>query len=62
MTPLTWDLGFPLHRSTNGTFAFISTEIKNDFEFKLLVNDQTWQTGANVMGKAGMDQSVAPTF
>lgn len=62
MTPLAWDLGFPLHHSTNGTFAFISTETKSDFEFKLLMNDQTWQTGANVMGKAGTDQSVAPTF
>lgn len=62
MTPLTWDLGFPLHRSTNGTFTFISTETKNDFEFKLLMNDQMWQTGVNVMGKAGMDQSVAPIF
>lgn len=62
IVPLTWDLGFPLHRSQSGTQSFVSTEVTGDFEFKLLLNDQTWQMGPNAAGKGGMDHTVVPSF
>lgn len=60
--PLTWNAGFPMHSSAQGVWTFVTTEIASDFEYKILIDDKTWQTGANVLGKAGIEQSVTPTF
>lgn len=62
IAPLTWELGFPLHRSQSGAQSFISTEMTGNFEFKLLLNDQTWQMGPNATGKGEMDHTVVPSF
>jgi len=62
LAPLSWDLGFPMQRTTIGQYGFTSTELAGDFEFKILLNDQSWQTGPNVLGKGGTTQIVMPTF
>ena len=62
LAPLSWDLGFPMQRTTIGQYGFTSTELTGDFEFKILLDDQTWQTGPNVQGKGGTTQMVMPTF
>lgn len=60
--PLSWSAGFPMRRTVPGEWAFVTTELGSDFEFKVLVDDTTWQTGPNVPGKSGMDQVVTPAF
>ena len=62
VAPLSWDLGFPLQRIMPGQHRFVSTELTGNFEFKILIDDQTWQTGPNTSGTSGMDQIVTPTF
>lgn len=62
LSPLTWDLGFPLHQKTVGSRVFLTTEMQSNFEFKLLHDDQTWQTGPNNQGNSGSDHWVMPTF
>lgn len=60
--PLAWDIGFPMRRLSPSEHVFVTTELAGDFEFKVLVDDATWQTGANVPGKAGMANVVTPVF
>lgn len=60
--PLSWDTGFPMRPVAPGEHAFVTTELDADFAFKVLVDDATWQTGANVVGVAGTSQTVTPVF
>lgn len=60
--PLAWDIGFPMRRLSPDEHVFVTTEFASDFAFKVLVDDATWQTGANVSGKAGTAQVVVPAF
>jgi endonuclease/exonuclease/phosphatase family metal-dependent hydrolase len=62
VAPLTWDLGFPFHIKPGGSRFFVTTELQGNFEFKLLLDDQTWQMGPNELSTAGQDQTVTPTF
>ncbi len=60
--PLSWDIGFPMRPVAPGEHAFVTTELDADFAFKVLVDDATWQSGANVPGVAGTSQTVTPVF
>ncbi len=60
--PLSWNLGFPVQQSVPGQYGFVSTELVGSFEYKILIDDQTWQTGPNASGVAGTDLMVMPTF
>lgn len=62
VAPLTWDVGFPFHDKPGGTRFFVTTELQSNFEFKLLLDDQTWQLGPNQQGLVGMEHTVMPTF
>lgn len=60
--PLSWDLGFPLRRVSQGEYLFVTTELASDFAFKVLLDDAVWQVGPDVAGVAGASQVVTPTF
>lgn len=60
--PLSWDIGFPMRPVAPGEHTFVATEIEDAFAFKVLVDDATWQSGANVAGVAGTSQIVTPVF
>lgn len=60
--PLSWDTGFPMRPVTQGEHAFVATEIDGGFAFKVLVDDATWQSGANVPGVGGTSQVVTPVW
>lgn len=62
LTPLSWDLGFPMVPISAGQYRFVATEISGNFEFKTLLDDLTWQTGANEQGKGGTTQIITPMF
>ena len=61
VAPLDWTTGIPLHPRA-GRWHFVTTEIVRGFAFKLLRDDMEWQTGANVVGRAGEDHAVSPAF
>lgn len=62
LAPLEWELGWPLRQVAADLHVFMTTELAGDFEFKALLDDVTWQSGANVIGVAGAEQSVSPIF
>jgi len=62
VAPLSWNLGFPTRRTSNGQHAFVTTEMTGNFEFKTLLDDATWQKGPNMLGTSGTNQVFTPTF
>lgn len=62
VAPLSWTLGFPMRRTSNGQHAFVTTEMTGNFDFKTLLDDTTWQTGPDVQATSGTDQVITPMF
>lgn len=60
--PLSWDAGIPMRRQPPDAQALVLTEVQGAFKFKILRDDTDWQTGADVSGTAGTDQTVTPVF
>jgi hypothetical protein len=57
---LSWNVGQKMTWA-NGTWTW-STTSSQSFEFKVLINDQTWSTGENYTTKAGQKVSFTPQF
>ena len=57
---LSWDKGQTL-QWTNSAWAW-TTSSKENFEFKVLINDQIWAQGENMTAKAGSKVVFKPTF
>ncbi len=60
--PLSWDRGLPMINRGADEWVFATTEIRTDFAFKTVVNDESFQTGPNEMGTAGAPTEVTPLF
>jgi len=60
--PLDWVTGWPLLDVAADEWRFVGTELDGAFEYKVLLDDATWQVGPNEMGAAGEDLSVVPVF
>ena len=60
--PLDWSAGWPMHSLGPGRWRFVSTELFGEVELKVLVDDETWQLGANEVVTAGVDLTFAPSF
>jgi endonuclease/exonuclease/phosphatase family metal-dependent hydrolase len=60
--PLSWDRGWPLLNVAADEWRFATTELTAAFAFKLLRDDDTWQTGADVAGTPGTTHDVTPAF
>jgi endonuclease/exonuclease/phosphatase family metal-dependent hydrolase len=60
--PLDWARGWPMFATDASTWIFATSELRADFEYKVLVDDATWMTGVNAAGVAGADNDVRPAF
>lgn len=60
--PLSWSVGFPMRLRAPEEHAFVSTEITGAFSFKTLIDDTQWQSGSDVVGAAGEESVVSPSF
>jgi hypothetical protein len=59
---LSWDKGLPLSTVDATTWKWSTTEAKDQLSFKLLVNDQVWAKGDDVVVEAGKSIQLAPVF
>lgn len=62
VAPLGWTRGWPMHALSPGRWRFVATELAGTVELKALVDDVTWQTGANQRVGAGDDLTFTPSF
>jgi len=61
--PLSWDLGWPAWPAADDRWVLLLTELPAEpFEYKVLVDDVTWQAGDNVPGEGGEDNETTPVF
>ncbi|WP_024285491.1 alpha-amylase family glycosyl hydrolase [Cellulomonas sp. KRMCY2] len=62
--PLTWTAGRGARYIGSNTWEFVAERIPAGelFEFKALINDVTYSTGANVVGTGGSTIDIYPTF
>jgi len=61
-SPLDWMRGWPMFPVDASSWIFATSEVAGDFEYKVLLDDATWMTGANAAGVAGADNDVTPSF
>jgi len=59
---LSWDSGVPLTCVGAEEWQFTVGSASKPFAFKLLVNDVTWSTGADLTIRPGEKLTVTPTF
>jgi len=59
---LSWDKGLPLSAVDATTWKWSTTEAKDQLAFKLLVNDQVWAKGDDVLVEAGKSIQLTPAF
>ncbi len=59
---LSWDAGQPLTCRDASTWIWCSNRAKNSFTFKLLLNDQIWAHGGDVLIEPGTRIELAPQF
>lgn len=61
--PLSWASGWPLLAGVRpSSLLFATTELKGRAEVKLLVDDVTYQEGANVAVESAGETAIEPTF
>ncbi len=59
---LAWDKGLPLTCTDASTWTWSTEQAKDKLVFKLLLNDQVWARGDDVIVEAGRKIELAPTF
>ncbi len=59
---LSWDAGQPLTCRDASTWVWSSKQAKDSLTFKLLLNDQIWAHGEDVVVQAGSRIELAPRF
>ena len=59
---LSWDKGLPLKCSDGSTWVWSTTHAKGKLAFKLLLNDQIWAKGEDVVINPGGRIQITPTF
>ena len=61
--PLSWDRGLPMINRGPEAWVFVTTEVPTGaFEFKTLIDDESFQTGPNEVGQGGEASEVTPSF
>jgi endonuclease/exonuclease/phosphatase family metal-dependent hydrolase len=61
--PLSWQAGWPAVEATIGSWTAVFTELAaGPFEYKVLLDDQTWQTGDDELGEGQTDHTCTPAF
>jgi hypothetical protein len=59
---LRWDKGEPLLCTDGSTWVWANGQVREKVEFKLLLNDQVWSGGPNVVVEPGRRIEVTPSF
>ena len=59
---LSWDKGTPLQCVDGSTWVWSTKRAKGKVVFKLLVNDQVWSQGQDLVVEAGKQAEVVPVF
>jgi hypothetical protein len=59
---LRWDKGEPLVCVDGSTWVWANTQVREKVEFKLLLNDQVWSGGPNLVVEPGRRIEVTPSF
>jgi len=59
---LNWDKGAPLQCVDGKTWSWVAPHAKDKVVFKLLLNDQAWSKGADLVVEAGRKIEVTPEF
>ena len=59
---LSWDKGLPLSRLYGRTWLWKTTAAKSRVIFKLLLNDQIWAKGEDLVVDAGRMIQIVPAF
>ncbi|MDP3155959.1 MAG: alpha/beta hydrolase-fold protein [Archangium sp.] len=60
--PFTWNTGLPMVKVDDTTWSLSVTTLKDDLEWKPLLDDATWSKGPNYIGRLGAVNEVAPRF
>ncbi len=62
-SPLDWDRGWPMEATADDRWELLLTELPDGpFTWKVLLDDETWQTGEDNAGQAGQVNETTPTF
>ncbi len=59
---LSWDRGMPLQCASASTWIWFSERTKGPITFKLLLNDQVWANGEDLVVAAGQRIETVPQF
>jgi hypothetical protein len=59
---LSWDKGFPLSCIDGSAWVWSTKQAQGKVVFKLLLNDQVWAKGEDVVVEAGRKIEVVPVF
>jgi hypothetical protein len=59
---LSWDRGIPLQNSKSDEWIWETTTPFNSCEFKILINDQTYENGQNHLLNCGTTIQYSPKF
>lgn len=59
---LSWDKGKPLSCVDTSTWVWVSAQARDKIVFKLLLNDQIWAKGDDMVVKAGRKLEFTPVF
>jgi hypothetical protein len=59
---LSWEKGLPLNCIDGSAWVWSTRRAKGKVVFKLLLNDQLWAKGEDVVVEAGKEIEVVPVF
>jgi len=59
---LTWDRGIPMHPVKNGEWVVIVSDPRENFAFKVLLNDKVWSEGSDYVAAPGDLVAITPKF
>ena len=59
---LSWEKGVLLENVSSDTWKTVLTGIEKPLAFKLLLNDQSWSSGADYVASPGDTVTVTPSF
>ncbi|MCD8481618.1 MAG: hypothetical protein LR015_02415 [Verrucomicrobia bacterium] len=59
---MSWDSGIAMSNVSADTWEWSSTSAKAAFECKLLLNDEIWASGEDILVSVGASVTVEPSF
>lgn len=59
---LSWTKGIPMDCKGADSWTITMAQVKDAFEYKVLINDIHWAIGGNELAKPNATNSIAPSF